>query len=94
MRGGTLLTGWKGALFKEWTLATQITAGSGLPETPVYLAPVPGTGCHRQYPARLYRRAAYARTEAVLNPAHTRAPAGTMGQCGAGFASPGPHSSV
>jgi trimeric autotransporter adhesin len=23
---------------------TQITAGSGLPETPVYLAPVPGTG--------------------------------------------------
>jgi hypothetical protein len=42
--GGTLLTGWKGALFKEWTFATQITAGSGLPETPVYLAPVQGTG--------------------------------------------------
>ena len=42
--GGTLLRGWKGALFKEWTFATTITAGSGLPETPVYLAPVPGTG--------------------------------------------------
>jgi hypothetical protein len=42
--GGTLLTGWKGALFKEWTFATQITAGSGLPETPVYQAPVQGTG--------------------------------------------------
>ena len=42
--GGTLMTGWKGALFKEWTVATQITAGSGLPETPVYLAPVEGTG--------------------------------------------------
>ena len=27
--GGTLLSGWRGALFKEWTVATQITAGSG-----------------------------------------------------------------
>ena len=42
--GGTLLRGWRGALFKEWTAATQITVGSGLPETPVYLAAVPGTG--------------------------------------------------
>jgi trimeric autotransporter adhesin len=42
--GGTLLTGWKGALFKEWNFASTITAGSGLPETPVYLAPVEGTG--------------------------------------------------
>ncbi len=31
-------------LFKEWTFASQITAGSGLPETPIYLAPVEGTG--------------------------------------------------
>lgn len=42
--GGMLLTGWKGALLKEWTFATQVTAGSGLPQTPVYLAPVQGTG--------------------------------------------------
>ncbi|MGO4882760.1 MAG: carboxypeptidase regulatory-like domain-containing protein [Bryobacteraceae bacterium] len=42
--GGTLLTGWKGALFKEWNLSTEIIAGSGLPETPIYLATVPGTG--------------------------------------------------
>lgn len=42
--GETLLRGWKGTLFKEWTLLTQITAGSGLPQTPVYLAAVPGTG--------------------------------------------------
>jgi len=42
--GGTLLTGWKGALVKEWTFSTTVTAGSGLPETPVYLAPVQGTG--------------------------------------------------
>jgi hypothetical protein len=42
--GGSLLQGWKGRLFKEWTFLSTITAGSGLPETPVYSAPVPGTG--------------------------------------------------
>lgn len=42
--GGTLLSGWRGALLKEWTLATQITVGSGLPLTPVYPVAVPGTG--------------------------------------------------
>jgi hypothetical protein len=42
--GETLLSGKKGVLFKEWTLLTQVTVGSGLPETPIYLAAVPGTG--------------------------------------------------
>jgi hypothetical protein len=42
--GGTLVNGWKGALFKEWTFLSQITAGTGLPLTPVYFAPVNGTG--------------------------------------------------
>jgi trimeric autotransporter adhesin len=42
--GGTLLSGWRGALFKEWTIATQITAATGLPQTPIYLAPAQGTG--------------------------------------------------
>ncbi len=42
--GGTLLSGWRGALFKEWTFVSQINAGSGLPLTPVYLAAVRGTG--------------------------------------------------
>jgi trimeric autotransporter adhesin len=42
--GGTLLSGWKGRFLKDWTFATQITAGTGLPQTPVYLAPVAGTG--------------------------------------------------
>ena len=44
MGGGTLLSGWRGRVIKEWTVLTQISAGSGLPETPVYLAAVPGTG--------------------------------------------------
>ncbi|HXH23871.1 MAG TPA: hypothetical protein VNI78_01405, partial [Vicinamibacterales bacterium] len=42
--GGTLLDGLRGALFKGWTITSQLTAGSGLPLTPVYFAPVPGTG--------------------------------------------------
>ena len=42
--GKTLMSGWKGTLFKEWTFLSQITVGSGLPETPVYLTVVPGTG--------------------------------------------------
>jgi len=44
IRGGALLGGWKGRFLKEWTLAGQLTAGSGLPETPVYLTNVTGTG--------------------------------------------------
>ncbi len=43
-RGGTLLSGWRGRLYKEWTVAGRIVAGSGLPETPVYLAATNGSG--------------------------------------------------
>jgi trimeric autotransporter adhesin len=42
--GGTLLSGRKPSLLREWTFAAQFSAGSGLPQTPVYLAPVNGTG--------------------------------------------------
>jgi hypothetical protein len=41
--GGTLVNGWKGALFKEWTFVTTVIAGSGLPLTPVYPSAVRGT---------------------------------------------------
>jgi hypothetical protein len=44
VRGGTLLNGWRGTLLKDWTVVTTIAAGSGLPQTPLYLAAVPGTG--------------------------------------------------
>jgi hypothetical protein len=40
----TLLSGWRGTLFKEWTVMTKLTAGSGLPATPTFLDAVPGTG--------------------------------------------------
>ena len=38
------MTGWPGRLLKEWTLLTVVAAGSGTPQTPVFLAAVPGTG--------------------------------------------------
>jgi hypothetical protein len=44
MGGGALLDGARGTLFKGWTVTTQLTAGSGLPLTPIYLASVAGTG--------------------------------------------------
>ena len=42
--GGALIDGVKGQLLKGWTVTSQLTTGSGLPFTPIYLAPTPGTG--------------------------------------------------
>jgi hypothetical protein len=42
LKGGDLMTGWRGRVLKEWTIVTQINAGSGMPETPIYFASVPG----------------------------------------------------
>jgi hypothetical protein len=44
VRGGALVGGWKGALLNEWTVASQLNLGSGLPQTPVYISAVRGTG--------------------------------------------------
>ena len=37
--GGTLLSGWRGKVYKEWTVQAQAIEGTGLPETP-YVAAV------------------------------------------------------
>ena len=42
--GKSLMSGWKGTLYKEWTIQIPITVGSGLPLTPIYEVAVPGTG--------------------------------------------------
>jgi hypothetical protein len=42
--GGTLLSGWRGALFKEWIAGTTINAATGLPLTPTVLEATAGTG--------------------------------------------------
>src|SRR5262249_8728865 len=82
LKGGTLLSGWRGLAFKEWTLGTQINAGTGFPLTPIYLAPVRGvTGSVRpNYTgASLYD----APPGLHLNPAAVAAPAsGEWGNAG------------
>jgi hypothetical protein len=42
--GGALLDGLRGRLLRGWTLTGQLTLGSGLPFTPIYLSPVGTTG--------------------------------------------------
>jgi hypothetical protein len=42
--GHTLLSGWRGLAYKEWTILTNITLASGLPQTPLDPGSVPGTG--------------------------------------------------
>ncbi len=44
LEGGTLLGGWRGRALKEWTVLGNLSFGTGLPETPLYPAAVPGTG--------------------------------------------------
>ncbi|HVZ20309.1 MAG TPA: carboxypeptidase-like regulatory domain-containing protein, partial [Vicinamibacterales bacterium] len=44
VHGGGLLTGWRGAMFKGWTMSAQMKAGSGMPYSPIYQVAVPGTG--------------------------------------------------
>ncbi len=43
VHGGGLLTGWRGAIFKGWTMTAQVNFGSGLPETATYSGILPGT---------------------------------------------------
>jgi hypothetical protein len=44
VRGGGLLSGWRGLIIKGWTFTSNITAGSGLPFSPTYFLPSPVTG--------------------------------------------------
>jgi hypothetical protein len=44
VRGGTLLEGWRGRLVKDWTFVANLSTGSGRPLSPVYFAPIGGTG--------------------------------------------------
>ncbi len=80
--GGTLLSGWRGALFKEWTVISSLTAGTGLPLTPLYPAAVPGTGFTGIRPD--YTGASlYAAPEGLyLNPAAYSVPVGAWGNAG------------
>ena len=82
--GGTLLNGWRGALFKEWTFLSSINAGTGLPLTPNYLAPVQGTGVTSALRPNYTGASVYdAPPGLFLNPAAYTAPAsGQWGNAG------------
>ncbi|HEX3636248.1 MAG TPA: hypothetical protein VHV99_12285, partial [Paraburkholderia sp.] len=74
--GRSLMSGWKGALYKEWTLLTSITAGSGLPETPLDPVAVPGTGYSGIIRAHYTGAPVYVTSPGrFLNPAAFTAPA-------------------
>ena len=82
--GGSLMSGWRGRLLKEWTLAGTLSAGSGLPETPIYPAAVPGTGFTTTLRPSLTGAPIYGSgTRAHLNAAAYMAPAaGEWGTAG------------
>ncbi len=67
--GGALVDGLKGSLVKGWTVTTQLATGSGLPLTPVYLSPVPGTGVTGTIRADLTGATGEAPAGYYLNPA-------------------------
>jgi hypothetical protein len=82
--GGTLMSGWRGRLLKEWTVLTALKTGTGLPETPVYVATVPGTGFNNTIRPTLTGVPIYGSQIAThLNPAAYTAPlAGQWGTAG------------
>lgn len=83
-RGGALLGGWRGLLYKAWTLQAQLTAGSGLPLTPVTFAIVPGTGVTQVVRPSLTGAPLYAAPAGLfLNPAaYAPPPPGAWGDAG------------
>jgi len=81
--GGALVDGIKGVLFKGWTVMGQLTAGSGLPFTPVYLSAVPGTGIVGSLRPSLTGAPLDAPSGYYLNPAAYAAPgSGQWGDAG------------
>jgi hypothetical protein len=78
------MSGWRGRLYKEWTILLPVTIGSGLPETPIYLASVPGTGITGTIRPDLTGAPIYANQLGLyLNPAAFTAPmSGQWGTAG------------
>jgi hypothetical protein len=72
--GGGLLDGVKATLWNGWTFTSQVTAGSGLPFTPVYLTSVEGTGIIGTLRPNLDASPQPVSEHAYLNPASFSAP--------------------
>jgi len=81
--GGTLVDGWLGKLYKDWTINAQLNAGSGLPVTPLFFAAVPGTGVVGIRPSLTGESIAPIAKDSYANPAAFTAPEpGTWGTAG------------
>jgi hypothetical protein len=81
--GGTLADSIWGSIYKDWTATAQLTAGSGLPLTPVYFAAVPGTGFVGVRPSLTGAPIGPVTPGSYANPAAFTAPApGTWGDAG------------
>jgi hypothetical protein len=80
--GGTLLSGWRGTLFKDWTFVTTVNTGSGLPLTPIYPVAIPGTGQTGIRPDYTGADIYAAPAGLHLNPAAVAAPTGHWGNAG------------
>ena len=78
------MTGWRGKLLRRWTVTGQITTASGLPQTPIYLAAVTGTGVTGSLRPNVTGESVYAApTGFHLNAAAYAAPlAGQWGDAG------------
>jgi hypothetical protein len=83
LRGGTLVDGWRGSIFKGWTVTSQLTTGSGMPLTPYYLTTTPGTGFSGAVRASLTGASTNAPEGYYLNPAaYIKPAAGSWGDAG------------
>jgi trimeric autotransporter adhesin len=82
--GGTLLSGWRGALVKEWQVSTAINAGSGLPLNPSVFSATPGTGITGPIRPDYTGAPLYAAPPGFLlnSAAYALAPAGQWGNAG------------
>ena len=81
--GGGIMDGRAAKFFRGWTLTTQLTAGSGLPLTPVHLTSVAGTGVTGTIRASVTGAPADAPEGFYVNPAAYSAPApGQWGNAG------------
>lgn len=82
--GGMLMRGWRGALYKEWTVSSMISIGSGTPQTPLFPSAIVGTGVTGALRPDATSADIYAAPPGMhLNPAAYRAPeAGRWGNAG------------
>ena len=81
--GGTLVDGVWGTLFKDWTIGSQLTAGSGLPFTPVSFVAVAGPGFVGVRPRLTGVSPAPVQDGSYANPAAYATPSpGTWGDAG------------